>query len=227
MCNKHIALSFLLSFFLFSLFPILSYGQDVLDTIFVTSSGRRKNYIHWEFKPNLNQPAKSIGIQRAKDSTSYFSTIGHAPNPANVKNNFTDNQSSTPSNIYRLFILFQDGSYVFSKPANVIIVANALTDEPGSQTSTSFQPSIYVYSNPDGNINISIADAQQNNYTLRFYDSKNQFIFEVNKISKPLLIIDKVNFLHAGWFHYELYKNGVINEKWKFYIPAQGEKPSN
>jgi len=31
--------------------------------------------------------------------------------------------------------------------------------------------------------------------------------------------LDKANFLHAGWFRFELYENGQLKEKHRFYIP--------
>ncbi len=201
-------------FFFFSAMS-MAVGQDLLNSLTVINKGG-KNHINWVFNENYNQSVKSIGIQRSQDSTTYYSTIGQASSPVKNQNHYVDNNPVAGSNFYRLFMLFKDGSYAFSRAAKIILLPATLSNS-GTHP-VSFQPSIFVYTNADDNVNISIADAEQNNYTIRFYDAADRFLFEINDIKKPLLIVDKANFLHSGWFHYELYKNGKIFEKWKFFI---------
>ena len=53
------------------------------------------------------------------------------------------------------------------------------------------------------------------------------FIFKdhgvANTIAKTVkesyITLDKANFLHAGWFWFELYEEGKLKEKHRFYIP--------
>lgn len=206
-------------FFLFSAVS-LACGQDLLSSLTVINKGG-ENQVNWVFSESYNQSVKSIGIQRSQDSATYYATIGQAAAPTRNQNHYVDGSPVAGSNFYRLFILFKDGSYAFSRPTKIILLPATLSNS--GRHPVSFQPSIFVYTNADDNVNISIADAEKNNYTIRFYDAADRFLFEVNDIKKPLLIVDKANFLHSGWFHYELYKNGKIFEKWKFFIA--GDRP--
>ncbi|MEO7307261.1 MAG: hypothetical protein ABIR78_01820 [Ferruginibacter sp.] len=77
----------------------------------------------------------------------------------------------------------------------------------------------YIYTAKDNNIVINLPDFSTNKYLVKFYDEENRSLFELNKITEGFLIIEKVNFLHAGWFFFEIYKNEALLEKNKFYIP--------
>ena len=208
---------FIISLFIMTVPSILANGQeqDLFDSFTVLNKGGQ-NYVSWEFKNEKGQNVKRIGIQRSKDSI-VFSTIGHADNPSFNRNEFVDKKPPPGANYYRLFIFFKDGSYAFSGARKIILIPSTLSNSRVN-IPVSFQPSIFVYTNPEGNVNISIADAKKNDYTIRFYDDAGQFLFEINEIKKSLLIIDKVNFLHSGWFHFKLYRNGEIFEEWKFHI---------
>ncbi|ULQ57299.1 hypothetical protein KJS94_03675 [Flavihumibacter rivuli] len=81
-----------------------------------------------------------------------------------------------------------------------------------------YRPSRYIFTDKDGWVNIQLPDARSKQYKVRFYDSDNSFLFEVKDIHDTLLHLDKVNFLHAGWFSFELFENGVIKEKNKVYV---------
>ena len=82
-----------------------------------------------------------------------------------------------------------------------------------------YKPSKFVFTEKDGNVAISLADATSRHYSVKFFDSKNNPLFEINKVKEPSLIIDKSNFLYSGWFNFELYEDGKLKEKNKFYIP--------
>ncbi len=82
-----------------------------------------------------------------------------------------------------------------------------------------YKPSQYVYTEPDGNVAIALQEAPVNDYSIRFFDDAERELFEVRKIRERYLTLDKANFLHAGWFFFELYENGKLKEKHKFYIP--------
>lgn len=192
-------------------------GQELLKSFTVINKGG-KNEVNWVFDYNN---VKLIGIQRSRDSLNYYSTIGHATHPELKENHYVDTKPVPGSNYYRLFIMLSNGSYFFTHSTKIVLLPATLSNS-ATNAPVSFQPSIFVYTNPDGNVNISIADAGKSHYTIRFYDAANHFLFEVNKIEKPLLVLDKANFLHSGWFHYELYKDGKIYEKWKFFISGSG-----
>lgn len=188
-------------------------SQALLPNITITNQGG-KNYISW--KSDYDQ-IKLIGIQRSRDSLTNYATIGHADEPNKKTNTYIDKKPFAGKNFYRLFIVLTNGSYFFSNPAGITLTPATLSTT-NSNRPMAFQPSIFVYTNPDGNVNISLAHASSNQYSIRFYDAQDHFLFEVKDIKKPFLILDKSNFLRSGWYHYELYENGKIKEKWKFYI---------
>ena len=69
---------------------------------------------------------------------------------------------------------------------------------------------------------ISLPNADNRKYSVKFFDENNKFLFELNRVKDTYLIIEKVNFLHAGWFFFEIFENGRMIEKNKFFIPKEG-----
>lgn len=57
-------------------------------------------------------------------------------------------------------------------------------------------------------------------YKIRFFDQQDQFLFEIRQIRDSLLIVEKVNFRHAGLFQYELYKDNMLVERNTFTIKS-------
>ncbi len=82
-----------------------------------------------------------------------------------------------------------------------------------------YKPSRYVYTEKDGNVTISLPDVGKKSYSVKFFEEDNSPVFEIKQVKETPTIVDKVNFLHAGWFRFELYENGEIKEKHRLYIP--------
>ena len=82
-----------------------------------------------------------------------------------------------------------------------------------------YRPSQYVYTERDGNITISLADAAKKQYSIKFFEENETELFEIKHVKDAFLTLDKANFLHAGWFLFELYEEGKLKEKHRFYIP--------
>ena len=82
-------------------------------------------------------------------------------------------------------------------------------------------PSNYIYTGKENNIIVSLPGAGTKKYLLRFFNDNNKLIFELDKLFEQSLIIEKVNFLHSGWFKFELLENGKLFEKNSFYIPGE------
>ena len=85
-------------------------------------------------------------------------------------------------------------------------------------------PSMRIFSNRDNNVVIHLPFAAVKKYNVKFYDENDQFLFELTKLKEEYLIVEKVNFVHAGWFHFELFENGKMLEKNKFYIGKDPKK---
>jgi hypothetical protein len=204
----------------------IGFAQDTLPKITVTKLGR-KALVSW-VNPFSN--TTNINIQRSADSLKGFSTIGSVINVDARTNGFVDTKEFLPSNqYYRLFISFNGGSYIFTQsfqPSEDTTNLNIPIEIPVTEEQRGkswFVPSRHVYTGKDNNVIISLHDAEKRKYSIRFFDADGSFLFEVNKISKPFLILDKVNFVHSGLFYFELHENKVIIEKHKFYIPKDGK----
>ncbi len=88
---------------------------------------------------------------------------------------------------------------------------------------TWFAPSKLVYTGKENNVIISLPDAEKKKYSIKFFEEDGTFLFEIKKITETYLTLDKVNFVHAGLFNFEIYADGLLIEKHKFYIPKDGQ----
>ncbi len=84
-----------------------------------------------------------------------------------------------------------------------------------------YKISPFVFISKDGNVTISLADYNHKNYFVAFYDADNTLVMELKEIKYPMLIIDKTNFGHSGWFRFELFEDGKLKEKNKLMIPRE------
>ncbi len=109
-------------------------------------------------------------------------------------------------------INFTTRDTLFMKTADTIVLRPFVAREI-------YRPSKYVFTEKDGNIRISLTDAGSKKYSLKFFEEDHTEIFEIKHISDPLVIMDKTNFIHSGWFLFELYEDGKLREKHKFYVP--------
>jgi hypothetical protein len=82
-----------------------------------------------------------------------------------------------------------------------------------------YKPSKFIYTERDGNVAINLPNASQHKYAIKFFEEDNSPLFDIAEVKDPVLLIDKVNFFHAGWFKFELYEDGKLKEKHKFFIP--------
>jgi hypothetical protein len=84
-----------------------------------------------------------------------------------------------------------------------------------------YKISPFVFTSKDGNVTISLADYNHKNYFVSFYETDDTPVLEVKDIKYPVLIIDKTNFGHSGWFRFEIYEDGKLKEKNKLLIPKE------
>jgi hypothetical protein len=215
-----------------------SFAQDTLPKISVKNIN---NQIIISWKNSYGAKISNINIQRSYDSIKKFTTIGTVLNPLNKENGFVDRKAINPNMFYRIFVAFEGGTYIFSRshkpvidtthteivqPTLTVIVEEDLL--PATKNTVKpivpvgFIPSKFIYTNKDNNLIINLPYAGKEKFSLRFFDDKDRPIFEIKKIAEPYLIVEKVNFLHTGWFYYHLYNDGILLEKYKFYIGKDG-----
>lgn len=77
----------------------------------------------------------------------------------------------------------------------------------------------YIFLSKDGYINISVPLSEQKKYNLKFFEENGSSLFEINNVKESPLILDKSNFIHAGWFLFEVYEDDKLKEKNKLYLP--------
>jgi hypothetical protein len=82
-----------------------------------------------------------------------------------------------------------------------------------------YKPSRFVYTAKDGNVAIALPDAKNKHYAVKFFDEDATPLFEIKQVKETTVLLDKVNFMHSGWFRFELYEDGKLKEKHKLFIP--------
>lgn len=86
------------------------------------------------------------------------------------------------------------------------------------KTTNAFVPSLYVFTCSDGYICIRLPDSEKpKKYAIKFFDEELE-LFELKDIREKEFKLDKSNFYHAGWFRFELFEDGKLLEKHKFYL---------
>jgi len=221
-------------FFVFA--GLSSFAQDTLPKLTVKNINK-KIIISW--KSNYGGNIANINIQRSSDSLKNFSTIGSVLEPMNKENGYIDIKPPGLNMFYRVFVAFEGGTYVFTKsyrPAidtiSVMASSTFFHDMPFVKTDSiklkvtapikGFVSSKFIFMGKDNNVVVSLPTALTHQYSVKFFDEKDRQVFEVSKMIEPYFIIEKVNFLHSGWFYFKLYNKGELVEKNQFYIPKEG-----
>jgi hypothetical protein len=310
-------------------YSTIAGAQDTLPKFSVTARSTGKILISWH---NNFTSITQISIQRSVDSLKNFTTLLTVPDPRLPENGAVDTRALDPNFYYRLFIVLENGNYLFSKSQRPHANSQALVAkdkdlsndspkdvqkdpvkdphdiDPADEDSSmdkidrqrvrflgatnkekpaikgpsriralpnieiekivylkkgdsvigelsnkqirgfrdsilnhtkdtlvfidgdtllvkSFVPkevyrvSAYVYTGRYGNVHVILPEAAKKNYSVKFFDDGNKLLFELTAIRDPTLILDKTNFLHAGWFRFELYEENKLKEKNKLFIP--------
>jgi hypothetical protein len=104
-------------------------AQDTLPRFSATARGPGKILISWHNKyPVVTQ----ISIQRSTDSLKYFTTLLTVPDPKLPENGAVDSKAPHPNFYYRLFIVFDNGQYLFTpshRPQSVTGESEAVARE--------------------------------------------------------------------------------------------------
>lgn len=230
----------LILFVFFFIFHQQAAAQDTLPRITVKNISN-KIIVSW--KMNYGANISTINIQRSKDSIKNFTTIGSVLEPMNRENGYVDNKATSPDMFYRVFVAFAGGTYLFTKsykPVKDTLNASGameedkflLPEKPVSEPISVrpcvakpyvYTPSKFIFTSKENSVIIQLPEAVNNRYSVKFFDEKDNPVFEIGKVTEPYLIIEKVNFLHSGWFYFKLYDNGILKEKNQFYIPKEGK----
>lgn len=238
--------------FIFCLSATNVHAQKLLPGITVKNFGG-KIVVSWQ--NGFTTPITDIFIQRSYDSLKHFSTIGSVLNPQNKENGYTDLNPPYNKMYYRVSISFANGSYMVSLPerpvkeipvpivvdsSNKTIAADnmypwqaksfadsiTLIPPPKKEAEITY-PSERIFTAKDNNVVIHLNEAATKKYTVKFFNESDSLLFELTKLTEEFLIIEKVNFVRTGWYHFEIYENGKLIEKNKFQILSKEQRTGN
>ena len=113
---------------------------------------------------------------------------------------------------------FRDSILTKTKDTLLFVNADTILIKPFVPKEV-YKVSSLVFTGKDGNVNIALLDANKKKYAVKFYDQDNAMLLEIKEIRDQLLIVDKTNFVHAGWYRFELFEEGKIKEKNRLFIP--------
>lgn len=219
-------------------------AQDTLPKFTVKNVGGNRIVISWK---NRFESVKQISIQRSFDSLKNFKSILTVADPGLPENGFVDTKASNDRMFYRLYIMMDKGVFIFSDPKRPVmdtIVKKdpaVRTEMPGLNIpviikdsivigpvngnnrpkSDLFIPSKRVFTFKDGYVKVVLPEGDYKKYSIKFFTSTDDLLFELKDVKEKNFKIDKANFYRSGWFKFELYQDGELLEKNKFYIPKE------
>jgi hypothetical protein len=79
-------------------------------------------------------------------------------------------------------------------------------------------PSKRIYSVRESSVVLYLPEAPEHKYHVKFFDENNRMVFELTKLKEEYLILEKFNFMHSGWFHFELFDDGKLIEENRFFL---------
>lgn len=229
--------------FIFTLIGVLSLiicqGQDTLPA-FTVKNRFGKVIVSWT---NPYDSTVQISVQRSADSLKGFKTILTIPDPKAITNGFLDAKAPNTTQYYKLYVQQPGGKFFFTKSQKPVVDSSRtvkyelasnkptgikfLNGVPQTDSTKAkvpdlknvFTPSIFVYTNQEGNVVIALPEQKIKAYSLKFYLPDGTQIFQMSQVKETLLTLDKSNFQRSGWFNFELYENNILKEKSKLFIP--------
>jgi hypothetical protein len=112
---------------------------------------------------------------------------------------------------FRDSIIYQTKDTLFAISATEILIKPYAAKEM-------WRPSQYIFTTREGFINIKLPNTNTHHYRVVFFEEDGTQLFELGRVKESSLIIDKANFVHSGWFIFDLYEDGRLKERNKFYV---------
>lgn len=123
--------------------------------------------------------------------------------------------TNVPENSFRKFrdsILYNTKDTLMYTSVDTIIIKPFIYKEI-------FRASKYVYTEKYGNVVIALPEAASKKYSVSFFEENKSPVFDIKEVRSTSLVVDKSNFVHAGWFWFELFEDGKLKERHKLFIP--------
>ncbi len=122
---------------------------------------------------------------------------------------------NVPENSFRRFrdsLLYNTKDTMMYVSVDTIIIKPFVVGEM-------YRASKYVFTEKFGNVMIVLPDAASKKYSVSFFEENKKPLFEIKEVRASSLTLDKSNFVHSGWFWFELFENGKLKERHKVFIP--------
>ena len=209
-------------------------AQDTLPNFSLKNIGNNRIIIGWV---NNFSNIRQITIQRSFDSLTGFKSLLSVTDPSTQQNGYVDTKATTNHMFYRLYIMLDKGVFLFSDakqpvadsmnktaiPTGTVklpeldnVGVPVIKDKP---VQDGYMPSLHVYTHRDGYVQISLPPNEKSKkYSIKFYEETGPLLFELKELKEKNFKIDKTNFYHAGWFRFELFEDGKLLDKNKFYL---------
>lgn len=206
-----------------------AYAQPVLPDIMCRQQGRVVQ-LQWVCQYD---GIKAIIVKRSCDSLSNYYETGRVANVQRGVQTFTDNHPIQGRSYYKLNIIFKSGLKWSSNHCGITTDAAMFAADSASEGAAPVtarikfkltQPDIDqedVFTDPvhvrpnkvTGHIDVLLPDDYARyNWSLVFYNTRNERIMDIPELKAKKVIIDRRNFQRRGKYRFELRRNGVVFE---------------
>jgi hypothetical protein len=219
---------FFILFFSGIFFSSILLAQDTLPNFSVYKMGSGRVLISWiHHYKDIGQ----ISVQRSTDKNNFFKTIITMPDPVIRENGFLDTKAPNDSMYYRLFVMMKGGDFYVTKAQQAIVDSTKSAnisipaDNVASSSTMPFQRqeplySKYIFTSPDRYIRVELP-LDKRKYDIKFFTENNQLLFEMVNVPERKFKLDRSYFISSGYIYFELYADGKLLEKQKFYVPKE------
>ncbi len=198
--------------FLFSKAKKAAFSPDLAND----RSQNKNNQTETEINAQKRKPTGNIADPEFVDE----SQPGSEPPPAPRFISILTKDSVLAQLEYSIYKIFKDSINKKTRDTLLVLGQDQVMLKPFDPASI-YTPSQYVTTNLDGFIKLKLPEAAAKKYRLIFFENDGKKIFTINHITDTELIIDKANFLHAGWFKFELYENDKLKERNKILLQRE------
>ncbi|MES2329154.1 MAG: hypothetical protein V4539_06085 [Bacteroidota bacterium] len=84
-----------------------------------------------------------------------------------------------------------------------------------------WRPSQFIFTNSKGYLTVVLPLANRRKYHIIFYEEDGSELFRIKQVKETEFILDKTDFVHAGWFSFELFEDDKLKEKNKFFLTKE------
>lgn len=187
-------------------------AQETLPNFKVKDLGKQGVAVSWL---NPFKTCQQLSVQRSTDSIQ-FKTILHAHTPNMYENGFVDKAPIDRPLFYRIYYVLKGGKFYFSS------IQSIQANNSNLNSSGHWTPSKFVFCNGKGTPTVVLPDARKHLYRLIFKEENGTTVFEINALKEKETYLDKANFVHVGWFQFELYEDGNLKEQGKILLQKDG-----